>query len=171
MGKLLPVPYPGQSMDEYREQLVNFQKNYWSFLKPSKGGSKFIPLPPLTLIKKTKEMSSKKLSEHVEEELFNKEKRVIPSVSPEYRVKLNEGVDPKKVIKTTPKIVKESVLGATEDKPVKKKKPYYRKKYNKPKPVEVVIPEPVKSDYSIKAFTIGLILGIVATFIVINLIK
>jgi hypothetical protein len=171
MGKLLPVPYPGQSMDEYREQLVNFQKNYWSFLKPSKGGSKFIPSPPLTLIKKTKEMSSKKLSEHVEQELFDKEKRVIPSVSPEYRVKLNEGVDPKKVIKTTPKIVKESVLGATEDKPVKKKKPYYRKKYNKPKPVEVVIPEPVKSDYSIKAFTIGLILGIVATFIVINLIK
>jgi hypothetical protein len=52
MGKLLPVPYPGQSMDEYRELLVNFQKNYWSFLKPSKGGSKFIPLPPLTLIKK-----------------------------------------------------------------------------------------------------------------------
>ena len=171
MGKLLPVPYPGQSMDEYREQLVNFQKNYWSFLKPSKAGSKFIPLPPLTLIKKTKEMSSKKLSEHVEEELFNKEKRVIPSVSPEYRVKLNEGVDPKKVIKTTPKIVKESVLGSTEGNPVKKKKPYYRKKYNKPKPVEVVIPEPVKSDYSIKAFTIGLILGIVATFIVINLIK
>ena len=170
MGKLLPTPYPGQSMDEYREQLVNFQKNYWSFLKPSKGGSKFIPSPPLTLIKKTKEMSSKKLSEHVEQELFDKEKRVIPSVSPEYRVKLNEGVDPKKVIKTTPKIVKESVLGATEDKPVKKKKPYYRKKYNKPKPVEVV-EEPVKSDYSIKAFTIGLIFGIIATFIVINLIK
>lgn len=171
MGKLLPVPYPGQSMDEYREQLINFNKNYWSFLKPSKGGSKFIPLPPLTLIKKTKEMSSKKLSEHVEEELFNKEKRVIPNVSPEYRVKLNEGVDPKKVIKSTPKIVKESVLGSVEDKPVKKKKPYYRKKYNKPKPVEVITPEPVKSDNSIKAFTIGLIFGIVATFIVINLIK
>ena len=171
MGKLLPVPYPGQSMDEYREQLVNFQKNYWSFLKPSKGGSKFIPLPPLTLIKKTKEMSSKKLSEHVEEELFNKEKRVIPNVPPEYRVKLNEGVEPKKVIKSTPKIVKESVLGSVEDKPVKKKKPYYRKKYNKPKPVEVIIPEPVKSDNSIKAFTIGLIVGIIATFIVINLIK
>ena len=157
MGKLLPLPYPGQSMDEYRKQLVNFKKNYWSFLKPSKGGSKFIPLPPLTLIKKTKEMSSRKLSEHVEQELFDKEKRVI--------------VNPEKVIKTKPVIVKESVLGATEDKPVKKKKPYYRKKYNKPKPVEVVIPEPVKSDYSIKAFTIGLILGIVATFIVINLIK
>ena len=156
MGKLLPVPYPGQSMDEYREQLVNFQKNYWSFLKPSKGGSKFIPSPPLTLIKKTNEMSSRKLSEHVEQELFDKEKRVI--------------VNPEKVIKTKPVIVKESVLGATEDKPVKKKKPYYRKKYNKPKPVEVV-EEPVKSDYSIKAFTIGLILGIVTTFIVINLIK
>jgi hypothetical protein len=156
MGKLLPVPYPGQSMDEYREQLVNFQKNYWSFLKPSKGGSKFIPSPPLTLIKKTNEMSSRKLSEHVEQELFDKEKRVI--------------VNPEKVIKTKPVIVKESVLGATEDKPVKKKKPYYRKKYNKPKPVEVV-EEPVKSDYSIKAFTIGLIFGIIATFIVINLIK
>jgi hypothetical protein len=201
MGKLLPVPYPGQSMDEYREQLVNFQKNYWSFLKPSKGGSKFIPLPPLTLIKKTKEMSSRKLSEHVEEELFNKEKRVIPNVPPEYRVKLNEGVDPKKVIKTKPVIRKESILGSVptpktkkdskdflseESKtnivktitnsgeysaPVKKKKTYYRKKYNKPKPVEVIIPEPIKSDNSIKAFTIGLIFGIVATIIVINLIK
>ena len=116
-------------------------------------------------------MSAKKLSEHVEEELFNKEKRVIPNVPPEYRVKLNEGVDPKKVIKTTPVIRKESVLGSVEDKPVKKKKPYYRKKYNKPKPVEVVIPEPVNTISSFKAFTIGLIFGIVATFIVINLIK
>jgi hypothetical protein len=158
MGKLLPIPYPGQSMDEYREQLVNFQKNYWSFLKPSKGGSKFIPLPPLTLIKKTKEMSSRKLSEHVEDELFNKEKRATPKV------------DKDKVIKTTPVIRKESVLGSVEDKPVKKKKPYYRKKYNKPK-VEVVIPEPVNTISSFKAFTIGLIFGIVATFIVINLIK
>jgi hypothetical protein len=158
MGKLLPVPYPGQSMDEYREQLINFNKNYWSFLKPSKGGSKFIPLPPLTLIKKTKEMSSRKLSEHVEEELFDKEKRATPKV------------DKDKVIKTTPVIRKESVLGSVEDKPVKKKKPYYRKKYNKPK-VEVVIPEPVNTISSFKAFTIGLIFGIVATFIVINLIK
>ena len=157
MGKLLPVPYPGQSMDEYREQLINFNKNYWSFLKPSKGGSKFIPSPPLTLIKKTKEMS-RKLSEHVEDELFNKEKRATPKV------------DKDKVIKTTPKIVKESVLGIAEDKPVKKKKPYYRKKYNKPK-AEVIIPEPVNTISSFKAFTIGLIFGIVATFIVINLIK
>ena len=145
MGKLLPVPYPGQSMDEYREQLVNFQKNYWSFLKPSKGGSKFIPLPPLTLIKKTKEMSSRKLSEHVEEELFNKEKRVIPNVPPEYRVKLSEGVEPT---------------------PVKKKKPYYRKKYNKPKPVEVVIPEPVNNYWFIK----GLLVGGVVTAIICHII-
>jgi hypothetical protein len=57
---------------------------------------------------------TRKLSEHVEEELFNKEKRVIPNVPPEYRVKLNEGVDSKKVIKTTPVIRKESVLGSVE---------------------------------------------------------
>jgi hypothetical protein len=170
MGKLLPVPYPGQSMDEYREQLINFNKNYWSFLKPSKGGSKFIPLPPLTLIKKTKEMSSKKLSEHVEEELFNKEKRVIPNVPPEYRVKLNEGVDPKKGKKVPPPPSQEPRVIKEGEQPVKKKKPYYRKKYNKPKPVEV-IEEPVNTISSFKAFTIGLIFGIVATFIVINLIK
>jgi hypothetical protein len=143
-------------MDEYREQLVNFQKNYWSFLKPSKIGSKYIPLPPLTLIKKTKEMSSKKLSEHVEEELFNKEKRVIPSV------------DPKKVIKTTPKIVKESPLGSIEDKPVKKKRPYYRKKYIKPTPLEVFIPEPVNTK---KHFIYGLLTGIIFTIIIFKLIS
>jgi hypothetical protein len=164
MGKLLPVPYPGQSMDEYREQLVNFQKNYWSFLKPSKGGSKFIPLPPLTLIKKTKEMSSKKLNEHVESELFNKEKRVIPSISPEYRVKLNEGVDSKKVIKTEPKIVKESILGNVPT-PVKKKKPYYKKKYVKPTPIEA-IPEPTKPNTFVTGFTIGVIVGIILTSII-----
>jgi hypothetical protein len=150
MGKLLPLPYPGQSMDEYREQLVNFKKTYWSFLKPSKGGSKFIPLPPLTLIKKTKKMS-RKLSEHVEDELFNKEKRATPKV------------DPKKVIKTTPKIVKESVLGQSEEQPVKKKKPYYRKRYKKPTPVEV-ISEPVKNkNYFAQGFVIGLVIGIVLT--------
>jgi len=145
MGKTLPKPYPGQSIEEYREQLINFQKNYWSFLKPSKGGSKFIPLPPLTLIKKTKKMSSKKLSEHVEEELFNKEKRVAPSVSPEKKVKLSEGVEPT---------------------PIKKKKPYYRKKYNKPKPVEVVIPEPVNNYWFIK----GLLVGGVVTAIICHII-
>jgi hypothetical protein len=152
MGKLLPVPYPGQSMGEYREQLINFQKNYWSFLKPSKGGSKFIPLPPLTLINKTKEMQSRKLSEHVEDELFNKEKRVT--------------VDPEKVIKTTPIIRKESVLGSVEDKPVKKKKPYYRKKYNKPKPVEVT-PEPVKQ----YRFALGVLTGIILSAIIETIIQ
>ena len=96
---------------------------------------------------------SRKLSEHVEDELFNKEKRVTTNV------------DPKKVIKTTPKIVKESVLGSVEDKPVKKKKPYYRKKYTKPTPVEVVIPEPINTD---KYFIHGLITGIVITTIIIG---
>jgi hypothetical protein len=60
MGKTLPTPYPGQSIDEYREQLINFQKNYWSFLKPSKGGSKFIPLPPEHLNPSNKQNKSKK---------------------------------------------------------------------------------------------------------------
>lgn len=166
MGKLLPVPYPGQSMDEYREQLINFKKNYWSFLKPSKGGSKFIPLPPLTLIKKTKEMSSRKLSEHVEEELFNKEKRVIPSVPPEKRVKLNEGVEPKKGKKVPPPPSQEPRVIKEGEQPVKKKKPYYRKKYNKPKPVEVIIPEPVKTK---NYFIHGLIIGAVVTLILCKL--
>jgi len=167
-------------MDEYREQLVNFQKNYWSFLKPSKGGSKFIPLPPEHLKPKemrpniipaivasnktkSKKMSTRKLNEHLEEELFDKEKRVT--------------VDPKKVIKTTPKIVKESVLGAVEPKmdkeytfgsvppPVKKKKPYYRKKYVKPTPIEA-IPEPTKPNTFVTGFTIGVIVGIILTSII-----
>ena len=162
MGKLLPVPYPGQSIEDYREQLVNFQKNYWSFLKPSKGGSKLIPLPPLNLIKKTKEMSSKKLSEHVEEELFNKEKRNTPKIVKDSKDFLSE--------ESKTNIVKTITNSGEYSAPVKKKKPYYKKRYNKPKPVEA-IEEPVKSNDSIKAFTIGLIFGIVATFIVINLIK
>jgi hypothetical protein len=92
-----------------------------------------------------------KLSEHVEDELFNKEKRATPKV------------DHKKVIKTTPKIVKESVLGQSEEQPVKKKKPYYRKRYKKPTPVEV-ISEPVKNkNYFVQGFVIGLVIGIVLT--------
>ena len=139
-------------MSEYREQLVNFQKNYWSFSKPSKGGSKFIPLPPLTLIKKTKEMGSRKLSEHVEEELFDKEKRVkTPKVDSKKVIQSNEGVEP-----------------------VKKKKPYYRKKFNKPKPVEVIdtstvsgyVPEPVNKYLFIKGLIVGIILTLVITTIV-----
>lgn len=168
MGKLLPRPYPGQSMDEYREELVRFQKNYFSFTKPSKGGSKLIPSPPLTLIKKTKEMSVRKLNEHLEEELFNKEKRETPKV------------DKDKVIKTKPKMMKESVLGQKNvpsppqseprvikegEQPAKKKKPYYRKKYNKPK-VEVVIPEPVETK---NYFIHGLIVGAVVTFVLCKL--
>ena len=76
---------------------------------------------------------TKKLSEHVEEELFNKEKRV----------KLQEGVEPK---------------------PVKKKKPYYRKKYNKPTPVEVVFEPEKKYTFLggfLPGFGIGLIIGMI----------
>ena len=105
---------------------------------------------------------TRKLNEHVEEELFNKEKRV----------KLNEGVDPKKVIKTKPKLVKESVLGQKNipsppqseprvikegEQPAKKKKPYYRKKYTKPTPVEI-IPEPVNKYLFIKGLLVGSVL-------------
>ena len=93
-------------------------------------------------------MSSRKLSEHVEQELFDKEKRVTPSVSPEKKVKLSEGVEP-----------------------VKKKKPYYRKKYNKPKPVEVVIPEPEAPNTFITGFSIGLIVGVILTSIIGTLIN
>lgn len=143
MGKLLPTPYPGQSMVEYREQLINFQKNYWNFLKPSKSGGKFIPLPPLTLIKKTKEMMSRKLSEHVEDELFNKEKRVTP---------------------TPPKQESRIIKEGEEPTPVKKKKPYYRKKYNKPKPIEV-IPEPVNTHAFPKGVLVGFLIGVLISLI------
>jgi len=102
-------------------------------------------------INESKKMS-KKLSEHVEDELFNREKRVIPSV------------DPKKVIKTTPKIVKESILGSVENSPVKKKKTYYRKKYNKPKPIEV-IPEPVNTHAFPKGVLVGFLIGVLISLI------
>ena len=181
MGKTLLPPYPGQSMDEYREQLVNFQKNYWSFLKPSKGGGKFIPLPPEHLkpkemrpnnipaiaasIKKnkTKEMS-RKLNEHVEEELFNKEKRVKPT-EPKIKIVGDKPTPPPS------QIIKE---GDDPKSVVKKKKPYYRKKYDKPTPVEVIdastvsgyIPKPVNNYLFIK----GLLVGTVLTAIISHLI-
>lgn len=143
-------------MEEYRKQLINFKKNYWSFLKPSKGGSKFIPLPPLTLIKQTKQMESRKLNEHVEEELFNKDKRV----------KTNNDFLSEE---SKTKIVKTITENGEYVKPVKKKKPYYRKKYNKTTPVEVV-PEPVKQH----RFVLGILTGLIISAIIetiINLIN
>ena len=179
MGKTLPTPYPGQSIDEYREQLVNFQKNYWSFLKPSKGGSKFIPLPPEHLKPKemrpnvipaiaasnkrrneTKKMSSRKLNEHVEDELFNKEKRVVPEPPRQKPKSLKETEQPKKPTPPPSQVIKEG------ENPVKKKKPYYRKKYSKPTPVEVVTPEPVNQHLFIK----GLLVGSVLTAIICHII-
>ena len=169
-------------MDEYREQLVNFQKNYWSFLKPSKGGSKFIPLPPEHL--KPKEMRpniipaivasnktkskkmTRKLSEHVEEELFDKEKRVTTP-----KIKKEIPTPPQ----SEPRVIKEG------EQPVKKKKPYYRKKYNKPTPVEDI---PVKKYKNIDVepfkfitppvnqylFIKGLLVGSVLTAIICHII-
>ena len=75
MGKSLPIPYPGQSMSEYREQLINFQNNYWGFLKPSKGGSKFIPLPPEHL--KPKEMRPNVIPAIAASIIRNKSKKMI----------------------------------------------------------------------------------------------
>ena len=106
----------------------------------------------------TKEMSAKKLSEQVESELFNKEKRV-----------------------TAPKIVKEPIVGESEIKPVKKKRPYYRKKNNKPTPVENVVPksyknievEPVKFLPELlkqHLFIKGLLVGSVLTAIICHII-
>lgn len=66
-------------------------------------------------------MQSRKLNEHVEDELFNKEKREKSS----------------------------------DDNPVKKKKPYYRKRYKKPTEVEI-IPEPVNNYLFIKGLITGL---------------
>jgi hypothetical protein len=49
MGKTLPIPYPSQSLEDYKKQLISFKKNYWKFLNPlskSKSGGREIPLPP-----------------------------------------------------------------------------------------------------------------------------
>lgn len=99
---------------------------------------------------KTKKMS-RKLNEHIEQELFDKEKRNTPKPSKPKVMK--EGEQPKKP---------ESQIITEGKDPVKKKRPYYRKKYNKPKPVEV-IQEPVKSK---NYFIHGLAVGIVITSII-----
>jgi hypothetical protein len=49
MGKTLPTPYPAQSLEDYKKQLISFKKNYWKFLNPlskSRIGGREIPLPP-----------------------------------------------------------------------------------------------------------------------------
>lgn len=107
----------------------------------------------------TKKMSSRKLNEHVEEELFNKEKRVTPKPPQSEPKIIKEGKQPKKPTPPKTQVIKEG----EDPTPVKKKKPYYRKKYNKPTPVEVVIPEPVNTE---KYFIHGLVTGIVVTTII-----
>lgn len=34
MGKLIPLPQPNETREEYIKRLDEFNKNYWSFLKP-----------------------------------------------------------------------------------------------------------------------------------------
>lgn len=34
MGKLIPIPSPNESKEDYIKRLEEFKKNYWNFLKP-----------------------------------------------------------------------------------------------------------------------------------------
>lgn len=80
---------------------------------------------------KEEKKQTRKLNEHIESELFNKENR------------------------ETPKVIKDG-----EQTPAKKKKPYYRKRYNKPKPVEEIIPEIVETkNYFIHGVIVGMVIG------------
>lgn len=106
---------------------------------------------------------SRKLNEHVEEELFNKERRVVPEPPRQEPKIIKEGKQPKKPITPSSQTIKEG----EDPKPVvKKKRPYYRKKYNKPKPVEV-LPEPIKTK---NYFIHGLVIGVVVTSIIVRII-
>jgi hypothetical protein len=107
---------------------------------------------------KSNKMSARKLSEHVEDELFNKEKRATtPKITKDSKDFLSED--------SKTKIVKNITDNGEYTAPAKKKKPYYRKKYVKPTPIEA-IPEPTKSNTFITGFTIGVIVGIILTSII-----
>jgi hypothetical protein len=108
---------------------------------------------------KSNKMSTRKLSEHVEAELFNKEKRV---TTPKIKKESNDFLS--KESKTN--IVKTITDNGDYSAPVKKRKPYYRKKYNKPTPVEVITPEPNKPNTFITGLSIGIIVGVIITSIV-----
>lgn len=98
-----------------------------------------------------KEIKTRKLNEHVEEELFNKDKR-----------KKNQ--DDFLSEESKSKIVKTITDTGEYVVPVKKKKPYYRKKYNKPKPIEIGLNP--KSKYTfLQGVGIGLIIGILISVI------
>ena len=113
---------------------------------------------------KSNKMSTRKLSEHVEAELFNKEKRV---TTPKIKKESNDFLS--KESKTN--IVKTITDNGDYSAPVKKRKPYYRKKYNKPTPVEVITPEPNKPNTFITGLSIGIIVGVIITSIVETLIN
>ena len=113
---------------------------------------------------KSNKMSTRKLSEHVEAELFNKEKRVTtPKITKDSKDFLSED--------SKTKIVNKITENGEYSAPVKKKKPYYRKKYNKPTPVEVITPEPNKPNTFITGLSIGIIVGVIITSIIETLIN
>lgn len=97
-------------------------------------------------------MQSRKLNEHVEEELFNKDKR-----------KKNQ--DDFLSEESKSKIIKTITENGEYVTPAKKKKPYYRKRYKKPSEVEV-IPEPIKQHRFILGVLTGLILSAVIQTII-----
>lgn len=95
-------------------------------------------------------MSSRKLNKHVEQELFDKEKRVVPEPPRQKPKSLKETEQPKKPTPPPSQVIKEG------ENPVKKKKPYYRKRLIKSKNE--------KPNY-IKYYLYGLITGIVVSSI------
>lgn len=103
---------------------------------------------------------TRRLNEHIERELFNKDERDFPNL---LQTEVNKVKEKKPFKKST--LISSPVI-EEESKPVKKKRPYYRKKYNKPKLFEIVTPEPVNNYWFIK----GLLVGSVLTAIICHII-
>jgi hypothetical protein len=87
---------------------------------------------------------------------------VEPKMDKEYTI--IRGGEPIILGAVEPKMDKEYTFGSVSP-PVKKKKPYYRKKYDKPKPIEIT-PEPVNNYLFIKGLITGLGIAGLITIIV-----
>ena len=102
---------------------------------------------------------SRNLNEHLVNDILKKES---PKPTPPPSQMIREGENPVKKVPKPPKPTEPKILKEGEQpKPIKKKKPYYRKKYNKPKVVEPVIPESNNNQ-----FIFGLSVGIIVTLII-----
>jgi hypothetical protein len=88
-------------------------------------------------------MNKRKLNEHLEDELFNREKREIK-----------------------PKIINKSIEVESMVKTVKKKRPYYRKKNNKPKPVEIVTNQTKTKNIFLKGLCVGFVIGVILSYLI-----